>query len=241
MQENIINKTEGLNKAGVVIGHHTSRRHPKMKPYISRVKGFIDIIDANKTQEMLIEAIEFLKGVVSEGKTVMVVGTKVQAREMVKNFAETCNMPYVNERWIGGTISNFPVIKKRVNQLINFEKQKERGDLEKYSNKERVHIEKEMAKIQTKMGGLKNLNGTPDVLILLDICKDSLAVKEAKDYGVKTVAIVDTNVDPSLIDYPIPASDDTPSSIKYILDEMQNILSKIKPVLTQTGVGEQAR
>jgi small subunit ribosomal protein S2 len=236
MQENTANKLEELNKAGVVVGHNTSRRHPKMKPYISRVKGFIDIIDANKTQEKLVEAIEYLKGVVAEGKTVLVVGTKVQAREMVKEFATACNMPYVNERWIGGTISNFPVIKKRVNYLVNLEKQQERGELEKYSNKERSHILKEMTKIQSKMGGLKNLNGIPDVLLILDICKDSLAVKEAKDNGVKVIGVVDTNSNPSLIDYPIPASDDAPSAIKFVLDEIQNIISKIKPAPTTTGV-----
>lgn len=236
MQENTVNKIEELNKAGVVVGHHTSRRHPKMKPYISRVKGFIDIIDANKTQEKLVEAIEYLKGVVAEGKTVLIVGTKVQAREMVKEFATVCNMPYVNERWIGGTISNFPVIKKRVNYLINLEKQQERGELEKYSNKERSHIQKEMVKVRSKMGGLKNLNGTPDVLFILDINKDALAVKEAKDNGVKVVAIVDTNTNPTLVDYPIPASDDAPSAIKYILDEIANIISKIKPAPTSVGV-----
>lgn len=241
MQENTINKVEELNKAGVLIGHHTSRRHPKMKPYISRVKGFIDIIDTNKTQEMLIEAIEFLKGVVSEGKTVLVVGTKVQLKDMVEEFANACNMPYVNERWIGGTISNFPVMRKRVGQLLNFEKQKERGDLEKYSNKERVHLEKEMQRIQSRMGGLKKLNAVPDVLIVLDICKDHLAIKEARDYGIKTVAIVDTNVDPTLVDYPIPASDDTPSSVKYILNEIQNIISKITPVPTNVGISDQNR
>lgn len=236
MQENTVNKIEELNKAGVVVGHHTSRRHPKMKPYIARVKGFIDIIDANKTQEKLVEAIEYLKGVVTEGKTVLVVGTKIQAREMVKEFATVCNMPYVNERWIGGTISNFPVIKKRVNYLVNLEKQQERGELEKYSNKERSHIQKEMVKIQAKMGGLKNLNGIPDVLFILDINKDALAVKEAKENGIKVIAVVDTNTNPTLIDYPIPASDDAPSAIKFVLDEIQNIVSKIKPAPTSVGV-----
>ncbi len=223
------NKIQDIINAGAILGHNKARRHPKMKPYIERVKGFVDIIDANKIQEGLVEAIEFLKGEIADGKEILVVGTKIQITDLTKEFALECNIPYINNRWLGGTISNFGVIKKRVTHYMDLKSQQEKGELEKYSNKQRVKIQKEIIKLESKFGGLVNLKKIPDVVIILDINKDDLAVKEARDFGSKIVAICDSNTNPDLIDYPIPGSDDSVSSVKYILTEIKNVISKINP------------
>ena len=220
-----------LVEAGVVFGHSVSRRHPKMKPYISRVKGFIDIIDGNKTMEKLNAAIAFLKQSIMDGKTVVIVGTKTQTKEIVKEFAAAMNWPYVVERWLGGTISNFDVIKKRMYQFKDLKKGKELGTWDKYTKKEQSEMTKEMQRLDKKIGGIKDIDRQPDVLFVLDIEKDALAVKEGKDYGLKIVAITDTNVDPNIVDYMIPASDDAVSSVKYILDSIQKELSGLKPAV----------
>ncbi len=223
------NKIQDIINAGVILGHNKARRHPKMKPYIERIKGFVDIIDAEKIQEGLVEAIEFLKGEIADGKEILIVGTKIQVKDLVREFADNCNIPYINTRWLGGTISNYPVIKRRVSHYMDLKSQQEKGELEKYSNKERVKIQKEIIKLESKFGGLVNLKRIPEVLIILDIQKDNLAVKEAKDHGSKIVAICDTNVNPDPINYIIPGSDDSVSSVKYILTEIQNVISKINP------------
>jgi len=220
-----------LVEAGVVFGHSVSKRHPKMKPYISRVKGFIDIIDGVKTMEKLNAAIAFLKQSILDGKSIVVVGTKTQSKEVVREFAVAMNWPYVVERWLGGTISNFEVIKKRMFRFKDLKKGKEVGTWDKYTKKEQSEMTKEMQRLEKKIGGIKDIERYPDILFVLDIEKDELAVKEGKDYGLKIVGITDTNVDPNAVDFMIPASDDSVSSIKYILDKIQKELSGLKPTV----------
>lgn len=221
-------KIEEMEKAGVNFGHRTTRLHPKMEPYLAGTRNTVHIIDLEKTAEKLQDALKFIQELVSQDKTLLLVGTKIQVKELAKDMAEGCGLPYVRERWLGGTLTNFGVISKRIEYFKDMEKKKEEGGLEKYTKKERVKINKEFGKLKIKFEGLKDLKQLPDALLILDIRKDDLAVKEAKMKGIKIIAICDTNVDPTLVDYPIPANDDAISSVKYILEKVAEVIKKTK-------------
>lgn len=219
---------EVMMQAGLHFGHKTNKKHPKMEPYIFGVRNGVSVIDVSKTKENLEKALEFLAKSVSEGKTILFVGTKVQVKDLVKEVAQECDMPYINERWIGGTITNFETIKKRVDYLKDLEKKKLEGDLEKYTKKERSNFNKEIESLKTKFEGLKPLAKIPDIVFVVDTVHDDLAVKESRKKQVKVVAIVDTNSDPSLVDYLIPANDDALTSVKYIMDKIKNKIVEAK-------------
>jgi small subunit ribosomal protein S2 len=219
---------EEMKKAGVNFGHRTSRVHPKMRPYIKGIKNTIHIIDLKETAKKLKQALKFIQKLASEEKIILLVGTKIQIKDIVKNIAEECGLPYVNERWIGGTFTNLNTILKRVEYLKNVEKEKAEGKLEKYTKKERIKINRDFQKLKIKFEGLKTLNRLPDAVLVLDIRKDDLAVKEAKMKEVKSIGICDTNTDPSLVDFPIPANDDAISSVKYILEKVKETILKAK-------------
>jgi len=219
---------EEMAEAGLHLGHRTSKVFPKMKPYIYGVRSSIHIIDLEKTAQKFKEALEFIQKLVSENKTLLLVGTKVQISNLVKEFAEEHNLPYVTERWLGGTFTNFGSIKKRVDYLKDLEEKKKKGELEKYTKKERIKMDREIKKLETKIGGIKNLEGLPDAIFVFNMRKDNLAIKEARKKGVKVIAIADTNVDPTPADYLIPANDDAFSSVKYILEKVREVISKAK-------------
>ncbi len=219
---------EEMTEAGLHFGHRTSRIHPKMKPFLYGVKNGVHIIDLEKTAEKLKEALNFIQEFISEGKILLLVGTKIQIRGLIREIAKDCDLPYVVERWLGGTFTNFEVIKKRIDYFKNLEKEKASGELEKYTKKERAKIDQKLEGLELKFGGIKNLEKLPDIIFVLDIKKDAGAVKEAKETGIKIVAIVDTNVNPDLVDYPIPANDDAISSVKYILDKVKEVILKTK-------------
>ena len=221
-------KTQDMQEAGVNFGHRISRLHPKMKPYLAGVKNTTHLIDLEKTAEELEKALEYVEKIISDKKVLVFIGTKIQIKDLIKETAEECDLPYVCERWLGGAFTNFPVIKKRIDYLIELENAKKQGGWEKYTKKERIKINKEFEGLLTKFGGLKKLTGLPEAIFVADIRKDDLAVKEAKMKGVKVVAICDTNVDPTEIDYPIPANDDAISSVKYILDKVKEVIIKSK-------------
>lgn len=217
---------EEMVQAGLHIGHRTSKIHPKMNPYIDGVKGTIHNINLDKTAEKLKEALNFIQELISENKTLLLVGTKIQIKEMVKDFATECSLPFINERWLGGTFTNFEIIKKRVNYFKDLENKKREGELEKYTKKERIKIDKELKNLEIKFGGIKNMEKLPGAIFVLDIKKDDLAVKEARIKGIKIIGISDTNTDPTLVDYPIPANDDAISSIRYILEKVKEALHR---------------
>lgn len=219
---------EEMAEAGLHFGHRTSRIHPKMKPYIYGVRNTIHIIDLNKTAEKFKEALKFIQKLISENKILLLVGTKVQIKDLVKNIALDCDLPYVNERWLGGTLTNFKTIKKRVEYFKELERKKKDRELEKYTKKERADLDKELKKLEIKFGGIKELEKIPDAIFVVDIRKDILVVKEARKKGIKIIAITDTNVDPSLVNYPIPANDDAISSVKYILEKVKEVILKAK-------------
>jgi len=220
--------TTEMAKAGLHFGHRTSRVHPKMKPYLFGVRNGVHLIDLEKTAEKLKEALAFIRQLISEDKTLLLIGTKVQVKELVKSTAKECGLPYVAERWLGGTFTNFETIKKRIDYFKNLEKKKAEGELEKYTKKERIEIDKELKDLETKVGGIKELTKLPDAIFVLDMIKDKLAVKEAKSKGVKVIALCDTNCDPTLVDYPVPSNDDAISAVKYILDKVKETISQAK-------------
>jgi small subunit ribosomal protein S2 len=219
---------EEMAKAGLHLGHRTSKCHPKMEPYLAGVKNTIHIIDLEKTAQKLKEALKFVQELILEDKILLIVGTKIQTKDLVKEFAAELNLPYVNERWLGGTFTNFEVIKKRIDYFKDLEKKKKEGAFEKYTKKEKAKIDQEIRDLEIKFGGLKNLERLPDAIFVLDMKKDETAIREAKRKGIKIIGIAHTNVDPTLADYPIPASDDAISSVKYILEKVKEAISKAK-------------
>lgn len=220
---------EEMTKAGLFFGHRASATHPKMKPYISGIKNTVHIIDIEKTAEKLKEALKFVEDLIKENKVLLLVGTKIQIKKLTEQFAKEMEIPYISERWLGGTFTNFDTIKKRIAYFKNLENRKQAGELEKYTKKERMKIDKELNDLEIKFGGIKNMERLPDAIFVLDMKKDKLAIKEAKMKGVKVIAIADTNVDPSLADYLIPANDDAISSVKYILERLKEVILKNKP------------
>lgn len=221
-------KPEEMAEAGLHFGHRTSRIHPKMKPYIFGVRNTVHLIDLEKTVEKFNQALEFIKEIISENKTLLLVGTKVQIKDMAKDFAIECGLPYITERWLGGTFTNYKTLKQRIEYFKELEEKKKKGELEKYTKKERAKMDNELSNLETKFGGIKDMVGLPDAIFVLDMRKDSLAIKEARMKGVKIISIADTNVDPTLADYPIPANDDAISSVKYILDKVKDVIIKNK-------------
>lgn len=221
-------KIEEMAEAGLHFGHKTSKLHPKMLPYLFGMRNTIYIIDLEKSKEKLEEALKFIYQLITEKKIILVVGTKIQLKELVKKFADDCGFPYVNHRWLGGTFTNFEVIKKRVEYLKELEEKKKKEEFDKYTKKEKMLIDRKLAELEEKFGGLRNLERLPDAVFVLDMKKDTLSVKEAREKGIKIIAISDTNCDPTLVDFPIPASDDAISSVKYILKKAKEIISKAK-------------
>jgi small subunit ribosomal protein S2 len=220
---------EEMQKAGLHFGHRTFRVNPKMKPYIFGVRNGLHIIDLAKTKEKLEEALKFIQSLIIENKKILIVGTKVQVADAVKKISEECGLLYVTERWLGGTFTNFETIQKRLNSFKDLEAKKASGDLEKYTKKERAKFDQKLKDFQVKFGGIKDMVKIPDVIFVLDMKKDELAVKEAKSKGVKVIGIAHTNVDPSLADYAIPANDDSALSVGYILEKVKDAILKVRP------------
>ena len=215
-------------EAGLCFGHGKSKSHPKMKPYISGIKGTIQILDVDKIVSKLITALDYIQSLVQNGKTLLLVGTKVQLRDLIKETAQECDLPYVINRWVGGTFTNFDIIKKRIDYFKSLEEKEKKGELEKYTKKERIQFDKEIQKLKDKFEGLKNLDKLPDAVFITNLHQDELVAKEARGKGIPVIAITDTDVDPTLADWPIIGNDDAISSVKYILDKVKEVVNKSK-------------
>lgn len=207
---------EELLLSGAHFGHLTRRWNPKMKRYIFMERNGIHIIDLKKTHELLIEACNAISNLVADGKTVLFIGTKKQAKEVVKNEATRCGMNYVTERWLGGMLTNFATIRKSIKRLNVINKMQADGTIENYQKKERLIISREKDKLEKILGGISNMNKLPGAIFLIDVKKEHIAVDEAKKLNIPIYAIVDTNCDPDLVDYPVPANDDAVKSIELI-------------------------
>lgn len=205
-----------LLEAGVHFGHQTRRWNPKMAPYIYMERNGIYIIDLQQTVKKFEEAYEFVKSVTSEGKSLLFVGTKKQAQETVKEEAIRCGMFYVNQRWLGGTLTNYKTIRRRVQRLKELEKMEKDGTFDLLSKKEVARLRGEKTKLERFLGGIKDMDELPGVIFVVDPRKERIAVTEARKLGIPVVGIVDTNCDPDEIDYVIPGNDDAIRAVKLI-------------------------
>ena len=233
-----------LLEAGVHFGHQTRRWDPKMAEYIFQARNGIHIIDLQKTSKKIDEAYAFLKEQVEEGKTVLFVGTKKQAQECVKEAAEKSGMYYVDQRWLGGMLTNFGTIRTRVQRLKDLEKMQEDGTFDVLPKKEVILLKKEMAKLERNLGGIKDMEEIPGVIFLVDPKKEHIAVLEAKKLGIPVIGLVDTNCNPEEVDYAIPGNDDAIRAVKLITDVMANAIIEGKQgesfEVEETEVAEEA-
>lgn len=215
---------EDMLQAGVHFGHKTSKWNSKMKSYIFTSRNNIHIIDLEQTQQKLQEALEFIRDIKDKKGKIIFVGTKVAARDITRRIAEDCKMFYVTERWIGGTLTNFQSISERLKYFRDLEAKKKSGELSKYTKKEQHDFDVELEKLQRHFGGIKEMTDMPRALFVVDVHSDIAAVKEARVKNIPVIALCDTNADPSLIDYFIPANDDAISSLEIILESIGNTL-----------------
>ncbi|MDP3794648.1 MAG: 30S ribosomal protein S2 [bacterium] len=223
-------------KAGVHFGHRKSRVNAKMMPYIFTVRNNVHIIDLAKTKEKLAAALAYLRGLQNERKTILWVGTRPAARELVEQLAVDLGMPYVMNRWVGGTLTNFTVIAKRLAYFRDLEEKQRKGELEKYTKKEQHLFQIELRRLAEKFGGIKHMAEIPHALFITDLYEDEIAAREAKRKGVPVVAIADTNTDPTFADYLIPANDDATSSLTYLFGRIRQTLTEAEPVPAEAAV-----
>lgn len=217
-----------LLEVGVHFGHQTKKWNPKMKKYIYTDKNGIYIIDLQETQRLLIEAYEYIKKVASEGGIILFVGTKKQIQDIVESYATECGMPYVKNRWLGGTLTNFETINKRTKRIDEIEEMEKSGIFEKLPKKEVLGIKKEYEKLLFNIGGIRNMKKLPDVLYAIDPNKEMIAVREASKLGIPIVAITDTNCDPDIIDFVIPGNDDAIRSCNLVTNVLCDAVKKGK-------------
>jgi len=215
---------QDLLESGVHFGHQTKRWNPKMKPFIFTARNGIYIIDLQKTLNSLEKACQKVKEIVASDKLVLFVGTKKQAKEVIKEEALRCNMPYVAERWLGGMMTNFQTIRRNIKRLKDLERMKEDGTFEKLTKKEASGLQREIDKLENVLGGIKDITRLPGAVFVVDSKKEKIAVAEANKLKIPVIAIIDTNSDPDVIDYPIAGNDDAVKSIKVISHEFSSAI-----------------
>ncbi|MGD9047875.1 MAG: 30S ribosomal protein S2 [Anaerolineae bacterium] len=217
---------KALLESGVHFGHRTQRWNPKMKPFIFTERNGIHIIDLQQTIVRLEEAYNLVRDTVAEGGTVLFVGTKKQAQENLSVAAQNCSMPYVNVRWLGGTLTNWQTIKQRISYLLELEQRRDTGDFERLPKKETLKLEQLIAKLNRRLGGLKNMTRLPNLVLVVDVRREQIAVKEGNILNIPVLAMVDTNCDPDPIDLIIPSNDDAIRAIKLIVNHMADAVNE---------------
>ena len=229
-----------LLEAGVHFGHKTKRWNPKMKPYIYGVRNGITIFDLTITMRQLAEACDFLRDTAAKGGQILFVGAKRQAQECVREIAERLNMPYMCDRWLGGTLTNQKVVLTRVQFMKKIRAQEADGTLEKLPKKEVAGLKRELGKLESALGGIANLNRLPDAVVVVDVAREHIAVSEAAKLGIPVVAIVDSNCNPDDVDYVIPVNDDALRSIKVLCDTLAASIEDGLSTLQKKNVSEEA-
>jgi small subunit ribosomal protein S2 len=225
-------------EAGVHFGHQTRFWNPKMAPFIFGERNKIHIINLEKTQPLFAEAANFVKAVVADGGTVLFVGTKRSAREAVQKEAERCGMPYVNQRWLGGMLTNFKTIRQSIKRLTEITEMQSSGAIEKRGKKEATQLRREMEKLERSLGGIKSMDSLPDAIFLIDVGHENIAVHEAKKLGIPIVAVVDTNCSPEAVDYVIPGNDDAMRAILLYAAGVADSVIEGKASVPTVTVGE---
>jgi len=211
---------KALLETGVHFGHRTRRWNPKMKSFIFTERNGIHIIDLQQTIVRLGEAYNAVRDTVGQGGTILLVGTKRQAQESIAIQAQRCGMPYVNNRWLGGTLTNWRTIRQRIEYLLELENRRDIGEFELLPKQEALQLERKIAKLNDRLGGIKEMHNLPDLLFIVDVKREYIAIKEANTLGIPIIAMVDTNCDPDPIDYIIPANDDAIRAVKLIVTKM---------------------
>lgn len=217
---------KSLLEAGVHFGHRTRRWNPKMKPFIFTERNGIHIIDLQQTIVRLEEAYNLVRDTVADGGTIVLVGTKKQAAENLGAAAESCGMPYVNQRWLGGTLTNWQTIRQRISYLLELEQRRETGDFDRLPKKEALKLEQLIDKLNRRLGGLKTMTRRPDLLFVVDVRREAIAVKEGNILDIPILAMVDTNCDPDLINLVIPSNDDAIRAIKLVVNHMADAVNE---------------
>lgn len=215
------NTIEEMFRVGVHYGYSKSRRHPSTSPYIFTTKNGVDIINIEETEKLLLKALETVSKFAASGKTILFIGTKPEARQQIIETALALNMPYVSERWVGGCLTNFPEIKKRIVKLLDLRDQKEKKELDKYTKKERLIIDKEMDDMTKNFQGLTGITRIPDVVFVVDPKKEHIAVTEARKMNLPVIALLNTDCNLKQIQYPIVANDASVSSITFFLSKIK--------------------
>lgn len=223
-----MNRIEEMFKNGAHYGYSKSRRHPSTSSFVFATKNKVDIINLEKTEEYLQKTLNFIETLSKEGKNIIFVGTKPEAKQKIKEIALPLNMPYVTERWIGGTLTNFPEVKKRINRLLELREQKEKGELDKYTKKERLMIDREIEDMTRKFDGVSKMIKIPDVMIVIDPKKEHIAVTEAKKVGIPVIALLNTDCNLKSVDHAIVANDGSLSSISFFLNQIKESIEKAK-------------
>lgn len=226
---------KALLESGVHFGHRTNKWHPKMKQYIFTERNGIHIIDLQQTAQALEDIYEMVRDTVMDGGTIMFVGTKRQAQETIQEEAERCGMPYVTERWLGGMLTNWATIKKRLSELERLENMRETGDIYRLTKKEGLMITREIERLESRLGGVRNMKTLPDLLFIVDISREATAVHEANLRDIPVVAMVDTNCDPGQVDYVIPSNDDAIRAIKLIVGKLADAVLEGKAMMEKDG------
>jgi small subunit ribosomal protein S2 len=217
---------KALLEAGVHFGHRTRRWDPRMKPFIFTERNGIHIIDLQQTIVRLEQAYNLVRDTVAGGGSIAFVGTKKQAQENLAQAAASCNMPYVNERWLGGTLTNWQTIRQRIGYLLELEQRRETGDFDRLPKKEALKLEQLIEKLNRRLGGLKNMTRLPDLLFVVDVRREAISVKEGQILGIPVVAMVDTNCDPNSVDLVIPSNDDAIRAIKLIVGHLADAVNE---------------
>jgi small subunit ribosomal protein S2 len=207
---------KALLEAGVHFGHRTHKWHPRMKPYIFTERNGVHIIDLQQTVSSLNGASSLIRDAIAAGGTLLFVGTKRQAQDTIETEAQRCGMPYVTDRWLGGTLTNWRTIKERIDELTKLEKMEASGEIERLTKKEGLFLQRRMERLRLRLGGIRNMTGLPNLIFVIDVHRESTAVHEANILKIPVVALVDTNCDPSGVDYVIPSNDDAIRSIKLL-------------------------
>jgi len=230
---------KALLEAGVHFGHRTRRWNPKMKPFIFTERNGIHIIDLQQTITRLNQAYGVIRDTVASGGIVLFVGTKKQAQESLIAEAKRCGMPYINQRWLGGTLTNWRTIRQRIDYMLEIERQQARGEFARLTKKEALLLEREIARLNYKLGGLKEMRRLPNLIYIVDVRRDAIAVKEANTLGIPIIAMVDTNCDPDPVDYIIPSNDDAIRALKLMNETVANAVLEGQAILSSLRAEEE--